>query len=201
MGVSDKETGFSGPADDELVRLATSGRDTPAGRRAATELLARYRRPVYIWCYRYTGDHDRALDLSQDVLMSAWQKLETLAGRSKFSSWMYTVATRVFISETRRVRPGWLFSDEDAVARAGGPEEDPDSGMRDQLVRRSVLALPEKYRDAVTLFYFHEQDVEEAATSLGIASGTLKSRLHRGRAMLEKKLARKLDRVAAPGRA
>lgn len=68
-------------------------------------------------------------------------------------------------------------------------------------MRRAVLALPEKYRDAVTLYYFHEQDVEEAATSLGIATGTLKSRLHRGRALLEKRLARSLGPATAPGEA
>ena len=168
---------------------------------AFESLVRRWQRPLLKLAYRFCRDRTLAEDMVQEAFLRVHRKLDRYDERSKFSSWMYTVATRVFISETRRVRPGWLFSDEDAVARAGGPAEDPDSGMRDELVRRSVLALPEKYRDAVTLFYFHEQDVAEAATSLGIATGTLKSRLHRGRAMLEKKLARKLGRVAAPGRA
>ena len=151
--------------------------------------------------YRYCRDRSLAEDMVQDAFLRIHSKLDRYDERAKFSSWMFTVATRVFISEVRRVRPRWLFADEDAVARAGGPEEDPDSGLRAEIVRRAVLALPEKYRDAVTLYYFHEQDMEEAATSLGIAPGTLKSRLHRGRGLLEKKLARKLGRVAAAGRA
>jgi RNA polymerase sigma-70 factor (ECF subfamily) len=48
--------------------------------------------------------------------------------------------------------------------------------------------LPPKYRDAVTLFYFHEMNVAAAAHSLGIPEGTLKARLSRGRAILRKKL-------------
>ena len=163
--------------------------------------MRRWQRPLLKLAYRFCRDRTLAEDMVQEAFLRLHRKLDRYDEQSKFSSWMYTVATRIFISETRRVRPGWLFSDEDAVARAGGPAEDPDSGMRDELVRRAVLALPEKYRDAVTLYYFHEQDVKEAATSLGVTTGTLKSRLHRGRALLEKKLARKLGRVATAGRA
>ena len=54
-------------------------------------------------------------------------------------------------------------------------------------LRRAVLALPHKYRDAVTLYYFHEQSVQDAALSLGVPEGTLKVRLHRGREILRNK--------------
>ncbi len=163
--------------------------------------MRRWQRPLLKLAYRFCRDRTLAEDMVQEAFLRVHRKLDHFDGRAKFSSWMFTVATRVFISEARRVRPGWLFADEEILARTGGPEEDPDSGMRDELVRRAVLALPEKYRDAVTLYYFHEQDVEEAATNLGIATGTLKSRLHRGRALLERRLARSLGRVPAAGEA
>lgn len=60
---------------------------------------------------------------------------------------------------------------------------------RDEAVRRSVAALPSKYRDAVVLYYFHEMDVAGASRTLGIPEGTLKARLDRGRPLLERKLA------------
>ncbi|MHC4695370.1 MAG: RNA polymerase sigma factor, partial [Planctomycetota bacterium] len=64
-----------------------------------------------------------------------------------------------------------------------------DAGVdREERVRRAVSVLPGKYRDALVLFYFHEMDVRETAMSLGIAEGTVKARLHRGRALLRKKL-------------
>ena len=59
---------------------------------------------------------------------------------------------------------------------------------RDQAVRRAVFALPEKYREALILFYFHEMDVPAAARSLGLPEGTLKARLFRGREILRGKL-------------
>ncbi|MCP3980128.1 MAG: sigma-70 family RNA polymerase sigma factor [bacterium] len=160
--------------------------------------MRRWQGPLLKLAYRFCRDRALAEDMVQEAFLRIHRKLDRYDERSRFSSWMFTVATRVFISETRRVRPGWLFADEDSLARAAAPTKDPDSGMRDELVRRAVLALPEKYRDAVTLYYFHEQDVEQAATSLGIATGTLKSRLHRGRALLERRLAHSLGPATTP---
>jgi RNA polymerase sigma-70 factor (ECF subfamily) len=59
-----------------------------------------------------------------------------------------------------------------------------------------VLTLPPKYRESLLLFYFQEMDVPAAARSLGIAEGTLKARLSRGRDMLRRKLAHLVSLVA-----
>ena len=59
---------------------------------------------------------------------------------------------------------------------------------RNEHVRRAVSMLPAKYRDALVLFYFHEMDVRKTALSLGVAEGTVKARLHRGRALLWRRL-------------
>lgn len=159
--------------------------------------MRRWQGPLLNLAYRFCRDRTLAEDMVQEAFLRVHRKLDHFDGRSKFSSWLFTVATRVFISETRRSRPGWLFADEDAVERVGAEETDPDAGLRGEIVRRAVLALPEKYRNAVILYYFHEHDVEEAATSLGLPTATLKTRLHRGRALLRKRLARTLgDRPA-----
>jgi RNA polymerase sigma-70 factor (ECF subfamily) len=55
-------------------------------------------------------------------------------------------------------------------------------------VRRAVFALPAKYREALTLFYFHDMDVATASRSLGLPEGTVKARLFRGREILRSKL-------------
>ena len=186
----------------EKDRDVEDARRAQTGDAAAFEaLVQRWQGPLLNLAYRFCRDRTLAEDMVQEAFLRIHRKLDLYDERSRFSSWMFTVATRVFISESRRVRPRWLFTDEEALDRAGAPEVDPDSGLRDEVVRRAVLALPEKYRDAVTLYYFHEQDVDEAATSLCIAGGTLKSRLHRGRALLKKQLARSLGSVTAPGEA
>ena len=55
-------------------------------------------------------------------------------------------------------------------------------------MRRAVFALPAKYREALTLFYFHDMDVATASRSLGLPEGTVKARLFRGREILRSKL-------------
>ena len=72
-----------------------------------------------------------------------------------------------------------------------------DEARRDEALRKAVLALPGKYRDAVLLFYFHEQDVPQAARTLKVPEGTLKARLFRGRELLRSKFTRTPRKSAA----
>ena len=60
--------------------------------------------------------------------------------------------------------------------------------QREEAVRRAVLTLPERYRDAILMFYFEEKDLAQTAKVLGIAEGTLKARLSRGRDLLKRKV-------------
>ena len=82
----------SGADDRELVERARALPASPEGRAAAGELLRRYRRQVYMWCFRYVRDHERALDMAQDVLLSAYQRLGEFEGRAAFSSWLFVIA-------------------------------------------------------------------------------------------------------------
>lgn len=82
------------------------------------------------------------------------------------------------------------------IAELVSASGDPFSGIqdrdRDRAVRTAVLALPAKYRDTLTLFYFHEMDITATAQSLGIPEGTVKARLLRGRGLLREKMTRDL---------
>ncbi|MCK4773988.1 MAG: hypothetical protein KAT30_04360, partial [Candidatus Krumholzibacteria bacterium] len=88
MNGSDRNRGFSESTDEELVLVAQVEAETSRGRAAATELFQRYRKSVYLWSYRYLRDHERALDLSQDVFLRAWRGLGSFGGRARFSSWL-----------------------------------------------------------------------------------------------------------------
>jgi len=76
----------------------------------------------------------------------------------------------------------------DLLAIAGSDVGPSSSSDRHEAIRQAVLALPARYREAIALFYFHEMDISAAARSLGLAEGTVKSRLSRGRKMLQRKL-------------
>jgi RNA polymerase sigma-70 factor (ECF subfamily) len=87
--------------DRELLERARAHADTSAGREAAGELLRRYRRAVYLWCFRYVRDHERALDMAQDVLLAAYQRMGEFEGRAAFSSWLFVIARNRCFNEMR----------------------------------------------------------------------------------------------------
>ncbi len=79
---------------------------------------------------------------------------------------------------------------DDGPVVSNDPLEDLEARQREALVRRMVRALPSRYREAVILFYFLDQNVTDAASVLGVPAGTVKARLHRGRALLKRRLSR-----------
>lgn len=115
--------------DEELLRIVRSGGDVERRRAAATELVTRYRDSVYLWCFRYTRDVERSLDLSQDVLASVWERIETFEGRAKFSSWIYAVTRNRCIDASRHVS---YLLDEEAVANAADRAPLPDAALYDE---------------------------------------------------------------------
>jgi RNA polymerase sigma-70 factor (ECF subfamily) len=173
MSVSDNKTGFTGRPDEDLVRLANNGRETQTGRAAATELLGRYRRPVYVWCFRYVGDHEYALDLSQDVLMHAWQSLESFEGRSTFSSWLFAIARNRCLNEVRRVR---LFgADEADFGSLTDGQPNPARDLEDREDEERLIGLIRATLDplewqALWLRGFERLPVEEITQVLRIES-------------------------------
>jgi len=101
----DKRT-LGDPEEDRRDILAyradPSGR---TGRRAVSDLMSRYGERVYGLCRRYTGDSDRAMDMAQDALLSAYRKLDSLGDETKFRAWLFAIARNRCLSEFRRVDP------------------------------------------------------------------------------------------------
>jgi RNA polymerase sigma-70 factor (ECF subfamily) len=90
--------------DLDLVRQALAEPGSEEARRAASRLFERYQEAVYIWCNRYARDHDRAMDLAQDVLLRAYRSLSSFEGRAHFGSWLFAIARNRCISEMQRAR-------------------------------------------------------------------------------------------------
>ncbi len=164
-------------------------------------IVRRWQSPLVNLAYRFSRDRGRAEDMAQEAFLRAFRALSSWRHESAFSTWLFALATNVYRTELRRAPTGMIPLD--AVAEpsdphsAGAALEDED---RDRIVRRAVLALPAKYRDAVILFYFHGMDVAAAARSLGLPEGTVKIRLSRGREILRSKLPRLFEprRVEQP---
>jgi RNA polymerase sigma-70 factor (ECF subfamily) len=171
---SNREPGRAPDAD--LIRLIRSGKSTDAGRAAANELLGRYRRAVYLWCFRYVKDHERALDLSQDVLLRAWRGLDSFGGRSGFSSWLFAITRNRCLDEVKRVDV--LADDESDVEQFPAAGANPALQMEEReseerIYKLMLTALEPVERWTLWLRCFERLPVDEITHILGIdqASG------------------------------
>lgn len=88
--------------DREDVHQAVHAAGDQARRQAASRLLARHQERVYVWCYRYVRDHERALELAQEVLLKAYRGLPKYEPRARFSTWLYTVTRNCCLGELRK---------------------------------------------------------------------------------------------------
>ena len=176
-------------ADDpdraDVRRVLAGDADAFAG------IVERWQGPLVNLAYRFCRDRGKAEDMAQDAFLRAFTRLHQWRQDAKFSTWLYAVALNVFRSATRRehVPELPLEAGGDAVV-SNNPLEDFETRQRHALVRRMVRTLPRRYREAVILFYFLDQNVAEAANVLGLPDGTLKARLHRGRELLKSRLSR-----------
>jgi RNA polymerase sigma-70 factor (ECF subfamily) len=152
-------------------------------------IVRRWQKPLVNLAYRFCRDRGRAEDMAQEAFLRAYRSLGSWRRDAAFSTWLFALATNLYRSEVRRLPPMTAPFDEGVTAldrRAAQPIVDDE--QREQIVRRAVLTLPAKYRDALTLFYFHGMDIARSAASLGVPPGTVKARLSRGRDLLRGKL-------------
>lgn len=157
-------------------------------REAFALLLPRYRDKVFRLIFSMLRDRALAEDCTQDVLLRVWKALPGFAGQSQLSTWIYAIAKNGALSEIRKRKPTVSLDqndDEDsynpAVAALAAPEADDSATVS---VGQMLDQLPERYRQAVVLFYMEDKSYEQTAASLGLPLGTVKALLHRARKRL-----------------
>lgn len=177
--------------DGDLLEIARRRASEADGRRAAGELLRRHRDSVYLWCHRYVRDHERALDMAQDVLLQAYERLDQFEGRSAFSSWLFVIARNRCLNEMRRDHPrddGELDLLPDERVRFDELIDDASRGERLLALMNEVLDPVE--RKAVWLRYTERMPVEAITTALSLdgksgARGLLQRARRKLRAAIE----------------
>ena len=117
------------------------------------------------------------------ALVSIVRALPSFDGRSKFSTWIYRIATNAALDEVRRIKRRPLPTDKESVYDS--PASDRTSAVDAQMdVSAALSQLPEEYRTAIVLRHVADLDYEEIATIQGVPVGTVRSRLARGRTQL-----------------
>jgi RNA polymerase sigma-70 factor (ECF subfamily) len=173
-------------ADDEDA--AAAARVVAGDPDAFDGIVRRWQQRLVGLAWRFCRDRARAEDMAQEALVKAYRALAGFRGESSFATWLTAVAVNSYRSRLRSEGPPLAGLDPArVVAYDPGMLQRLTDGQRDEAVRRAVLTLPERYRDAIVVYYFHEMDLAEAAATLEIAEGTLKARLHRGRELLRRR--------------
>ena len=159
--------------DEQLARIAGEATGNADGNAALETLLMRHRQTVYLWCFRYVKEHEHALDVSQDVLMTVCQRIDTFQGRSKFTSWLFALTRNRCLNEVQRVR---LLVDEDADPEfQAAPQRNPGESLEEKEGEERILeliqsTLDEEEQKAIWLRCFERLPVDEITRLLNLDS-------------------------------
>lgn len=161
-------------ADEDIAALLASRRRTEA----FEALLAAYQDKVFRLCYSMLGDRTQAEDAAQESFLRIWKSLERYRGDSALGTWIFSITRNVCLTAISK-----------RAARRSAPIEEaeraaPQTPSRERDMMRLVGQLPEKYRQAIMLFYMEERSYEEVARMLALPVGTVKTHLHRARQQL-----------------
>lgn len=169
---------------------------------AFDELVRRYKDRIYNVVYRFLGNHEDALDVSQEVFVRAYRGIRDFKGNAQLYTWLYSIAANLARNKLRdgsrrgRNRGTSLEALEvDAPGRAqeaASVTETPHSVASrketEKLLQDCLEELPDHYRMAFILRTFEDLSYEEIAETMGCPTGTVKSRLNQARKMLRERL-------------
>ncbi|OLT17305.1 RNA polymerase sigma factor SigE [Serinicoccus sp. CUA-874] len=159
------------------------------------EIVREHSPRVYRLAYRLTGDPHEAEDLTQDVFVRVFRSLDSFRPGT-FEGWLHRITTNLFLDKVRRrqrIRFDALTDELSArlPLRASGTDPEQVYAMThlDGDIQEALNALPPQFRAAVVLADIEGYSYEEVAQTLGVKMGTVRSRIHRGRALLRQSLA------------
>jgi len=175
--------------DDGLLRLISAGNEA-----AFLEFYNRHQGSVYRFALQMSGKAEIAEEVTQDVFVAVTKNAKYDRTRGSVLAFLYGISRNLVLRCLEREKPYLTVLDDPDGEYAGGMADEHDllgeltQNQRIGRLRKAVLALPPVYREVVVLCDLHEIDYAEAAVALGCAIGTIRSRLHRARALLVEKM-------------
>ncbi len=176
--------------EQELMRQVEKGDEA-----AFSRIVCAYKDKIVNYLYQFTGDYQKAVDLSQETFLRVYFKAGKYKPVAPLSSWIYTIASNLAKTEVKKTRKIATVSLEDVVNdfQARSYSCDPrDSGLVRNL-REALDSLHPRYRIPVILKDMEGFSQEEIARILKKPVGTVKARISRARTMLKKKLEKAVD--------
>jgi RNA polymerase sigma factor (sigma-70 family) len=161
-------------------------------------LVERYKNPLTNYVFRFLGDYESCMDVVQEAFIKVYRYKDSYSSIAKFSTWIYTIAGNLARTEYQRRRRRKFFSinaygdekDEtfDIPDESYRPDQMTDSGIKDEIIQKAIQKVSPAYREMVILRDIQGLSYEEISDISGITVGTVKSRINRGRAQLQKLL-------------
>ncbi|WP_307846927.1 sigma-70 family RNA polymerase sigma factor [Micromonospora sp. D93] len=151
---------------------------TPTAEQNYADLVARYGKPVRAYVARLTGNRNIADDVYQETLLRAWRHRQALASRDGSAcSWLYTVAHNAAV-DVLRGRRAYPVTDEAWDLLQRPVQDHADAVVATAYLMPALRRLSAEHRDVIFELYYRRSTVAEAAKSIGIPPGTVKSRAH-----------------------
>lgn len=174
--------------------------------RAFRELVEAHRDRVYNITFRMLGNRAEAEDVAQEVFISVFKTIDSFREEAKFSTWLYRIAVNhcknriKYLARRHDKQRDELDEHAPATNQAVAPTQhtrEPDRALlgaqMEVLLQNAIASLDEEHRAVVILRDVEELSIEEICEITGLPDGTVKSRLHRARAALRKKLTRHVE--------
>lgn len=169
----------------EDAGLAARARDGDS--QAFVELVRRHQDRVFRFVLRMTGSRDDAMDLAQDTFMKAWQAMPRWRPDAQFGTWLLQIARNGALDSLRRrgvVGFEPLGDDPQFVDPARGPEARLETRQRFEMLEVALQRIAVEHREVLLLREVEDLSYAEIAQALGVAEGTVKSRIARARVAL-----------------
>ncbi len=180
--------------ETRLAKLAKTG-----DRGAFADIVELYKDKLYHLAYRMVGNRQEAEDIVQETFLRVFRNLDRYDETMKFSTWIYRIGTNLCIDKLRKRKASYSL-DADVADGEGTdwyamlPSDEPTPEGRVMLsetqrrIREAIDTLPEKYKSVVILRYLHDMSLQEIGDVLDMPVTTVKTRVHRGREFLRKKM-------------
>jgi len=176
------------------------------------ELIRPCERAIYFLLLSLLHNETEAEDAAQETAIKVYRNLHLFRGESQFKTWVLSIARNEGLGRLRKMQNRREDSLDELTENAANPTPAILTSWREipaeelerlelkTILNQSIQGLPEIYRNVVLLRDIEEMDVCETAAALGITEGTVKVRLHRARAMLQRALAPQLKAFAPKSR-
>jgi RNA polymerase sigma-70 factor (ECF subfamily) len=170
------------------------------GDQAAYEDVVKiFQNKIYQHCFRMIGNTHEAEDLAQEVFLRAYVNIHSFDNNRNFSTWIYRIATNLTIDRLRKRKPDYYLDAEikgteglnmysQLAASEYLPEDEVENLELKNYIHQEIASLPPIYRSIIILRYLEEFTLNQISEIMDIPLGTVKTRIHRGREALRKKL-------------